>query len=414
MAESNSFMAGKLRIPDVPKAPAQDNADSFPPEKQTKKSNREPEKPWVGTAALRNLSKKREEQGAKESADKSIVVSEYNNKKSGLSGLTELTELTQPVKSKIEQPTSPVRDFTKTPNSIGRSVMAKGLFKGKSKQIYDFLWTASRGSINPSRIVKKTHGEIQSGTGIGSLNTIKNGLKYLEQIGLIRKTSAVGEATGNTYETFTPEEVNLTDQVSPDRPVSSVSSVSQKMVQPVRPETGRTNLTQVVLESDNYSHSKTSFKDKSKNDDDSARVNEAFSVLAKRLDDAVNRITGKGVSEAEAEKWGTLADLLILELEVAASRADGVSSVPTFLTEILRRQFFASRQKQSSGKSAKTKTDTVGKPESNSYEIKPLDEKGKEAALEQLREFAGESFLEDFRKWYMPEDWDWLIEKLES
>jgi hypothetical protein len=143
-------------------------------------------------------------------------------------------------------------------------------------------------------------------------------------------------------------------------------------------------------------------------------VNEAFSILGKRLDAAAKKITGKGVLKSEAEKWGTLADLLILELEVAASRADGVSSVPAFLTEILRRQFFTARQQRSSGKSVKTKTDTVGKPESSSYEIKPLDEKGRESALEQLREFAGESFLEDFRKWYMPEDWEWLIEKLES
>ncbi len=38
-------------------------------------------------------------------------------------------------------------------------------------------------------------------------------------------------------------------------------------------------------------------------------------------------------------------DLIIQELEVAASRTDGVSSVPAFLTEVLRRQLFASRQR---------------------------------------------------------------------
>ncbi len=61
MAESNSFMAGKLRIPDVPKTSAQADK-SVSPERQTKKTEqqREPEKPWIGTAALRNLSKKRE------------------------------------------------------------------------------------------------------------------------------------------------------------------------------------------------------------------------------------------------------------------------------------------------------------------------------------------------------------------
>ncbi len=109
---------------------------------------------------------------------------------------------------------------------------------------------------------------------------------------------------------------------------------------------------------------------------------------------------------------GNLADLLILELKAAARRTDGVSNIPAFLTEVLRRQFFASRQGQSSSKSAKTKIDTVGKAESDSYEIKPLDQKGREEALAQLREFAGDDFLQDFKKWYTTEDWTWLIDNL--
>jgi hypothetical protein len=58
------------------------------------------------------------------------------------------------------------------------------------------------------------------------------------------------------------------------------------------------------------------------------------------------------------------------------------------------------------------KKDTVGKAESDSYEIKPLDEKGREEALAQLREFAADDFLQDFKKWYTTEDWTWLIENL--
>jgi len=158
----------------------------------------------------------------------------------------------------------------------------------------------------------------------------------------------------------------------------------------------------------------TSFKDNTKNDDD-ARVSETFLVMSKRLDAAVKKITGKGVSKVEAEKWGTLADLLILELEVAASRTDAVSSVPAFLTEVLRRQFFASRQHQLSAvKQSKVKTDTVGKPDPRQYKIKPLDTEGREAALEQLSEFADEEFLQDFKKWYTSEDWEWLMKQLEK
>ena len=119
---------------------------------------------------------------------------------------------------------------------------------------------------------------------------------------------------------------------------------------------------------------------------------------------AAKKFTGKGVSKREADAWGTLADLLILELEVVASRTDGISSVPTFLTEVLRRQFFASRQQQSSGEPAKAKIDTVGKSDSSVFEIKPLNQKGREEALAQLREFAGDDFLQDFKKWYTTED----------
>jgi hypothetical protein len=173
-------------------------------------------------------------------------------------------------------------------------------------------------------------------------------------------------------------------------------------------------VTQTIEDKSASNDAKTSFKDNTKNDDD-ARAYEAYSILLKKLDTAVKKITGKESSKNEAEKWGTLADLLILELEVAVSRADGVSSVPAFLTEILRRQFFASRQQQpSAAKSAKTKIDKVGKSDSGTYEIKPLDEKGREAALEQLREFTGDDFLDDFKKWYNAEDWEWLKKELEK
>jgi len=46
----------------------------------------------------------------------------------------------------------------------------------------------------------------------------------------------------------------------------------------------------------------------------------------------------------------------------------------------------------------------VGKSEVGSYEIKALNEEERHTALEQLKEFANENFLEDFRKWYTEED----------
>ena len=48
---------------------------------------------------------------------------------------------------------SPVRDFQKVPNSVSRNL---DLFRGKSKQVWDYLWSVSRGAINPSRTVRKS------------------------------------------------------------------------------------------------------------------------------------------------------------------------------------------------------------------------------------------------------------------
>jgi hypothetical protein len=308
-------------------------------------------------------------------------------------------------------PIAPERDFQKVANSVVREV-AEGVFNGKSKQMYDYLYSLTRGAIIPKRTVRISKPKLMKGTGIGSPQTFYRNINHLESLGLIKKNEIIGERSGNEYEVFLPEEINL----QPVHPVQSVQSVNshQKPVVLVVPETELTVSTSNPINTDTSETSKTSFKDNTKNDDDT-RVYESFSVLNKRLDAAVKKITGKGVSKTEAEKWGTLADLLILELEVAASRADGVSSVPAFLTEVLRRQFFASRQQQPSApKSAKTKIDKVGKSESGSYEIRALDEKGKEAALEQLREFSGEEFLDDFKKWYTPEDWKWLIKELKK
>ncbi len=60
--------------------------------------------------------------------------------------------------------------------------------------------------------------------------------------------------------------------------------------------------------------------------------------MTKRLDATVKKLTGKAASKNEAERWGILAELLILEMEAAVSRTGAISSAPAFLTEVLRRK----------------------------------------------------------------------------
>jgi hypothetical protein len=322
------------------------------------------------------------------------------------------------------EPVSPNKDFQKVSNSITRQAIPSGIFgSGKAKQLYDALYSLTRGAIRPIRIIRITKPRLMKLAGIGTRQTLWLNLQHLESVGLVRRNVLLGEHGGNEYEVFIPEElpeINLktipTIPTIPTSPSNRVYQV-QNLEGVVGIDSAPTAPSSSPINTGVSEAPKTSFKDNTKNDDDNARVSETFSVLAERLDDAVKKITGKGVSKSEAEKWGTLADLLILELEVAASRADGVSSIPAFLTEVLRRQFFAARREQeaSSAKTSKAKIDTVGKPDqTGEYEIKPLDEKGREAALEQLKEFAGDEFLEDFKKWYTPQDWMWLMTQLEK
>lgn len=83
---------------------------------------------------------------------------------------------------------------------------------------------------------------------------------------------------------------------------------------------------------------------------------EAYAELLSRLRQAVHDVTGRRSEPAEAERWGELAELLITELKIAAGRTGSVSSVPSFLTEHLRRRLWKKdrRQIEEEGKSEAT------------------------------------------------------------
>ena len=312
----------------------------------------------------------------------------------------------------VQTAVSPNKNFTKVSNSVIRQAIPDGLFRGQSKHTYDVLYQATRGAINPKREVQLKKSDLVRLTGL-EMKTIQRHLSFLRSVGLIIVDPKIGDHKGALYQVKIPEESTPPYPTLPES--SMVESMTKRVPNPSINSTtvglGKTDESKGVSES-----SKTSYK--TNTDDD-----EGFAILNDKLSEAVEKLTGKKPSKNEAEKWGSLADLLILELEAAASRTEGISSVPAFLTEVLRRQFFASKQNQAhspktaSKTDSKSKTDTVGKaalPIAETYEIKPLDEQGREAALTQLEEFATEDFLADFEKWYTAEDWEWLKEKLKS
>jgi hypothetical protein len=394
---NNSFMTSQVKVPKPFGSDYEDPLEALKAEQQKGKNSILEAKPTTPTTPSPSLHKKTNE--------------------IGIVGKTSIPATPSPtiptIPSKSLEPTSPVRDFQKVSNSITREAIPSGIFgSGKAKQLYDALYSLTRGAIKPIRVIRITKPRLMKLAGIGTRQTLWLNLEHLETVGLVRKNVLLGEHGGNEYEVFVPEELPelATIPTTPTTPTKMVYQ-EQNLEGVVGIESNPTTPSSQPINTGVSEAPKTSFKDNTKNDDD-ARTHKGFSLMVERLDTAAKKLTGKSVHAREAEAWGTLADLLILELEVAASRTNGVSSVPAFLTEILRRQFFASRQQQSSGKPVKTKIDTVGKPDPISYEIKPLDEKGREEALAQLREFANDDFLQDFKKWYTTEDWQWLIKEL--
>ena len=322
---------------------------------------------------------------------------------SSLTGVTGVRRVT-PVE---EQSVAPVKNFQKVSNSITKQAIPAGIFKsGKSKELYDVLYSLTRGAFNPSRTVRISKPKLQKLAGIGAPQTLSQGIMHLQLVGLIRIVSeaAGGKHEGHEYEVFLYEET--LGGVTPLTPVTPLTNLPHLLPLESNPSKESLSVENKPVSDD----AKTlNIKTNTKNDDE-----ETFLELNEKLSAAVLKLTGRKPLKKEKEKWGDLADLLILELEIAANRTGGVSSVPGFLTEVLRRQLFTARQLSPTGKPSKNKKDTVGQSVAGSYEIKPLDANGREKALTELLEFADSDFLEDFKKWYTEEDWKWLQENLDG
>jgi len=128
--------------------------------------------------------------------------------------------------------------------------------------------------------------------------------------------------------------------------------------------------------------------------------------LVEKLRTASREVSGKEPSESDRERWGEVAELLVTELKVAASRTT-VTSAPAFLAEHLRRRLRKAdaRQIEREVGEASTKQATgASKPELSAEQIQEqvnlmtdLMRNGKE-----MRELE-DQFAADFRpaQWHM-------------
>jgi hypothetical protein len=231
---------------------------------------------------------------------------------------------------------APERDFQRVPNSITKHAIPSGVFRGKSKQVWDYLWSISRGAIVPTRTVRKSRKEIKAGAGLGSMVTLDAAIDHLEQVGLISIKASVGSLLGNQYEVFTPEEA-YTRIPS----ISSTSSPTQNLDNLDILDSGTTSTTQVAENKGTFADAKTSFKTNTERSDDDATL----AAMIKTLRSATKEITGKELSSTDSDRWNELAEVLVAELKIAAARTT-VSNVPAFLAEHLRRRLWKIDKKQ--------------------------------------------------------------------
>jgi len=251
----------------------------------------------------------------------------------------------------------------KVANSIHREAAPAGVFKGKGKLIYDYLYSRTRGAIVPTRSVQVSWREIMKAASIGSDKTLREQLKLLRAVGLITWEWSEGSQGGSVYTVNLPEETTGTGGTSG---TGSTSGTSGQFIPPVPPAETTTGTASVSYTAQTTSElSKTSFKiNTEKSDDD-----EAFADFITVIGKAVKETTGRGLSPVERQRWAELAEVLATELKIAAGRTI-VSSAPSFLAEHLRRRLWKKEKRQIEAEAAKQKKST---PTSEGYVSKCPD-----------------------------------------
>lgn len=157
-------------------------------------------------------------------------------------------------------------------------------------------------------------------------------MSHLKSIGLIKITEFDGQHGGNEFEVFLPEECHPTPPTSPTARKAHYSPQKVGTLPPVESGVGGVRQTQETKGS--YADAKTSFKDINTDDDETA-----FAAMEKTLSDVCKKLTGKSPAKTQKEYWNELAQILAMELEIAAARTNSISNVPAFLTEHLRAVF---------------------------------------------------------------------------
>lgn len=307
----------------------------------------------------------------------------------------------------LTKSTAPKSDFTRVPNSIAREAIPERLFKGMSKNTYDALYLKTRGAINPIRQIRATKSDLIRWTGVSDV-TLDKHVRHLKSIGLLKVDFCIGSHEGNWYEVLIPEETDIPNL--PNQP--NLPNLPKKVGGDIPNLVGRVGGVELLENKEDSGLPKTSLKTNTISDDD------ALAKFAARIDEASRKLTKKGLRKDEEGKWEELAELLVMELEIAAARTKSITNVPAFLTEHLRRRLLGSPAKSAEGKSNPGKTTKVGKPDEvvvEEYQAEPLSKEGREAVLKTMTEYikkGQQEFVMSQQDSYTKDDWDWLMKEL--
>jgi hypothetical protein len=209
------------------------------------------------------------------------------------------------------------------------------MFSGKSKQLYDYLYSVTRGAIVPKRSARVTREQLMKGAHIGAKVTLEQNIARLKQVGLIEVKVIGGIQGGNEYTIYLPEEVATlaTLPSHPSQPRNASSGENLDTLAPLETSPSSQGLSPGFKTTSG--DPKTSFKTNTERSDD----DEAYAAFVAAIREAVREVTGRDSSPAEAQRWRELAEVLVTELKIAAGRTT-VSSAPAFLAEHLRRRLF--------------------------------------------------------------------------
>lgn len=246
--------------------------------------------------------------------------------------------------TRVEEDVAPRRDFTRTANSIVRDAIPAGVFSGKGKQLYDYLYSKTRGAIVPVRSARIPTGSVMKRAGM-TRHTYRAHLQKLISSGLVKVEEKPGEHGGNIFTVFLPEEAGLESGDRGDRGHTGVTVQFLDMVQGSETDPGDRGL--IVDNIGTSSIPKTSLKTYDLSDD------EAFADFVSKFKEAVKELTGREPAAAERAKYGELAEVIIAELmRAAVFTVNPINSVPAFLTAHFNRRFKARPSREAKNASA--------------------------------------------------------------